>query len=173
MAQSTQPKRPREDETHKAEEDIIKRQKQYNELILSILEDEQDDPNYQDYFSDDIFSTLEQELSSPSSSCDSWPYPLATHDEVEPDVAASDSVTSKEEEEDDGNNFIRHLQEASDDELGITLPSTDEVKGDNIVDELNGTNCGDLPFALSDGLWEFEDHEAANYYSLLNSEFFM
>uniref|UniRef100_A0A5B7AJC6 Uncharacterized protein n=1 Tax=Davidia involucrata TaxID=16924 RepID=A0A5B7AJC6_DAVIN len=153
-------KRPRE-ETHVDDCEDPKRHKSYNH-ILSILEDEEDEPN-QDLSS--ILTTLQQELSCDSITFD-HPLPCPTSEsETDPENPIVSSTTydySPEEEERE--RVIRHLLEASDDELGIPHRRDD---GD---DEING---GDHhAFALCDGLWEFED-EAANYYTLLQSELFM
>lgn len=78
-------------------------------------------------------------------------------------------MLSKEEEddEDEKNRMIRHLLEASDDELG--LPNKSSVLGE----DFNGPV--DLfidPFSICDGLWELED-EVANYSTLLQAQLFM
>ncbi|XP_039003746.1 uncharacterized protein LOC120130600 [Hibiscus syriacus] len=78
--------------------------------------------------------------------------------------------SSKEDEAyqyDDKEKVIRHLLEASDDELGI--PNKQSVFG---VEFDEGFHNGGNSFALCDGLWELED-EAANYYTLLQSQLFM
>lgn len=71
---------------------------------------------------------------------------------------------------------IRHLLEASDDELGI--PSrVDSGNGGGDSDDGGGVGgddvakgyFGDFEFGLGDGLWEIED----NYYTLLQCELFM
>lgn len=155
----TQLKRQRE-ETQ--EEENSKRCKSSLNHILSILEDDEEADSK---FSQDlspIFTSLQQELSS------------AQH-EVGPDPGqqpggpvAPIAYSNKEDADGDGVSVIRHLLEASDDELGI--PSSGMDGGDNSDEkEMDG---GDLPFSLCDGLWEFED-EAADYYSSLQSELFM
>ncbi|EEF39889.1 conserved hypothetical protein [Ricinus communis] len=80
----------------------------------------------------------------------------------------------KEDEEDDKDRVIRHLLEASDDELGI--PNTETGSGfddgyEGFVSSANGFSGVD-GFSLCDGLWEIEDANA-NYYALLQSELFM
>ncbi|KAL2559557.1 hypothetical protein Fot_04296 [Forsythia ovata] len=162
----TQSKRQRE-ESHEAEEIFeledsnLKRHKSYNN-ILSILDEEQEenDPN-QDLSA--IFSTLQQELSTTTFDLDPLPSTAseAEHDNHQDAAVATTSTTSgggecspKEEEEDDRIKVIRHLLEASDDELGI--PNTNRVD-----EEINSVNYN--AFASFDGFWEFED-EAANYY---------
>ncbi|CAK9137111.1 unnamed protein product [Ilex paraguariensis] len=155
----TPSKRQRE-ETHEVPdcEDDSKRHKSYNH-ILSLLEDEEDEPN-QDLSV--IFSTLQQELSCDSTNFDPL---LGPTSEADPDHQRRVSATSecKVDEEDDKERVIRHLLEASDDELGIPH------RTDGGDEKING---GDHTFSLCDGLWEFED-EAAYYYELLQSELFM
>ncbi|CAI9775241.1 unnamed protein product [Fraxinus pennsylvanica] len=162
----TQSKRQRE-ESHEQvielEDSDSKRHKSYNN-ILSILDEEpeENEPN-QDLSA--IFSTLQQELSGDPLTCtvseaeqDHQPGPAATT------TSGCGECSPKEEEEDDSIKVIRHLLEASDDELGI--PNTN-----NKVEEINSGNYND--FAASfDGFWELED-EAANYYTVLQSELFM
>ncbi|XP_019165732.1 PREDICTED: uncharacterized protein LOC109161697 [Ipomoea nil] len=155
----TQLKRQRE-ETQ--EEENSKRCKSSLNRIISILEDDEeaDSKFNQDYLSP-IFTSLQQELSS------------AAHD-AGPDPGQQlggpvGPAASKEDADADGVSVIRHLLEASDDELGI--PSSGMDGGDNSDEkEMDG---GDLTFSFcDDGLWEFED-EAADYYSSLQSELFM
>ncbi|KAI3720239.1 hypothetical protein L6452_21152 [Arctium lappa] len=93
-----------------------------------------------------------------------------------PESDPDNSNPSVKEELDDDNDekerVIRHLLEASDDELGI--PSRVESGGDGGGgdDEIGGGGFEDFSMAVCDGLWELED-EAANYYTLLQSELFM
>ncbi|KAI3818193.1 hypothetical protein L1987_11996 [Smallanthus sonchifolius] len=81
---------------------------------------------------------------------------------------------SVDDDDDEKERVIRHLLEASDDELGI--PSRVDGDGDGGGggggDDVAGGDYGEFSFDLSDGLWELED-EAANYYTLLQSELFM
>ncbi|KAL8550338.1 hypothetical protein ACS0TY_008965 [Phlomoides rotata] len=128
-----------------------KRQKPHNN-ILSLLDEEEEEPIH-DLSS--LFSTLEQELSSST----------ATFDFDSPPEDDHKTTTADGGEEDDAvKSVIRHLLEASDDELGI--PNTDynhEIKSDD----------DNFPFEFVDnGLWELED-VAANYYAILQSELFM
>lgn len=177
MAESTQSKRQREEEEedyNEYEENVNKRHKSsspsYNQ-ILSILEEEEDESN-QDYMLD-IFQSLQQELSSDSAAVDPLQISSASsvaeadHQSGGSAVSVSCSPCSKEdddqEEDDDSVRMMRHLLEASDDELG--LPNRSE-SGDEEI------NSGDKHLFLGDGLWEFED-VAANYYTLLQSELFM
>ncbi|KAL2226081.1 uncharacterized protein LOC105159948 [Sesamum indicum] len=178
----TQPKRLREEplrEDSSSEFDdsgaTSKRHKPYN-TILNLLEQEEDDgePSHEPghELSQDlsaIFTTLQQELSS-STSCDStttfdFDSLPSTAAVEEPDPSLHPTAT-----EDDGvKSVMRHLLEASDDELGIPNRS-DEIE--NNVEILN--SVGNFPFGFTEheGLWELED-EAANYYTVLQSELFM
>ncbi|XP_076888675.1 uncharacterized protein LOC143539158 [Bidens hawaiensis] len=66
------------------------------------------------------------------------------------------------EDDDEQEKLMKHLFEASDDELGIPSMAVDDVsRGEDDV-----TGFGDI------GLWELED-EVANYYTLVQSEQFM
>ncbi|CAA2953349.1 Hypothetical predicted protein [Olea europaea subsp. europaea] len=180
----TQQKRQREESREEEEEaeasrvEFSKRENSYNN-ILSILDDEQEYYPSQDLSA--ILTTLQQELScssttstttSTAATFDFDYLPATTEEEAElefdyqQDLAAgggSGGVKKDEEEEDDGVRVMKHLLEASDDELGIP----------NRVDE--GITSGKNPpppFAFSDGLGELED-ETANHYTILQSEFFM
>ncbi|XWS34073.1 hypothetical protein CRYUN_Cryun21dG0007800 [Craigia yunnanensis] len=187
MAEQTPSKRQRE-ETHSSDQDHVeetKRHKSYNH-ILSLLEAEEDEPN-QDLSS--LITTLQQELSSDSVLDDPLPCPTTT---LETDreyptsttiaaannarttfddyTSATSSLKEDEDHQDDKEQVIRHLLEASDDELGI--PNREHDIGIEVVEFEEGYNNGGNGFALCDGLWELED-EAANYYTLLQSELFM
>ncbi|PON67079.1 zinc finger CCHC domain protein [Trema orientale] len=163
------------------EEDYHKRQKSYSD-ILSLLDEEEEEPN-QDLSS--LITTLQQELSSESGS-DPNSFGTGETDPENPTTASSAAVedytctssssssssnsplVSKEdepEEEEEKERVMRHLLEASDDELGI--PNMEAGSGREIW-----FNGGDTAFSVSEGLWELED-EAANYYALLQSELFM
>ncbi|KAF8399450.1 hypothetical protein HHK36_015315 [Tetracentron sinense] len=157
-------KRQRE-ETQVEDEESSKHHKSYNH-ILSLLEADEEEPN-QDISS--LVSTLQQELSS-------GPLlePTSESDPDNPTVTTTlDSISSSpilfkgDEEEADKESVIRHLLEASDDELGIPHRET-RVDGE----EDDESNDGGFGLSLCDGLWEFED-ETANYYTLLQSEIFM
>ncbi|KAJ8547884.1 hypothetical protein K7X08_021120 [Anisodus acutangulus] len=166
MAESTQlNKRSREENE---ENDNAKRPKSYSD-ILSILEEEEYGFESDPFSGSDIFTTIEQELLQ----TDGFGF---GSDPVDDPVATGSGISassSKEDEEDDKSSVIRHILEASDDELGIPSGDGGLINGSDFpVVEENGTDGGDFPFAISDGLWEFED-EAANYYSLIQSEIFM
>nr|GEZ06702.1 hypothetical protein [Tanacetum cinerariifolium] len=85
--------------------------------------------------------------------------------EPDPDnnpTRTGENANENNDDEDEKERVIRHLLEASDDELG--LPAV--TKGGDDVAEMS--YYGDI----CDGLWELED-EVANYYTLLQSELFM
>ncbi|KAM7487417.1 hypothetical protein LguiB_024901 [Lonicera macranthoides] len=153
------------------EEADAKRHKSYNE-ILSFLEDEE--PT-QHLSSDILFTTLQQEISASNSNFNSNSSDPLITTSLNPDpesqlynnnTLTTSSVHPNEEEEDDDEKerVIRHLLEASDDELGI--PNRIQSGDDEII------NGGDFSLSLGDGFWEFED-EAANYYTLLQSQLFL
>lgn len=184
MAEATTVSSPLKRQRDEQEQEIIitqeetKRQKpspsssSYNQVRtlrddIEVVEDEADN----DITS--LITTLQQEISneeqnaavfeenpSLSSSCSS---------------SSSSSCTFKEDEhEEDKEKVMKHLLEASDDELGI--PNT-EIGGSNYEMIKSETNQDYVNgFSLLDGfgvgLWELED-EAANYYTLLQSELFM
>ncbi|KAB1994178.1 hypothetical protein ERO13_D13G073300v2 [Gossypium hirsutum] len=189
MAAEPTPKRQREETQSSNEEHVeeTKRHKSYNH-ILSLLEAEEDEPS-QDL--SPLITTLQQQLSS-DSVLDA-PFPLcqpATPSPSKPDKENATAALSLEdctsatcslkEDDDDKEQVIRHLLEASDDELGI--PNREDGDGDGsggggdvgfeVFELEQGFNNGGNGFALCDGLWELED-EAANYYTLLQSELFM
>ncbi|KAM7464535.1 hypothetical protein LguiA_032656 [Lonicera macranthoides] len=162
----TQTKRQRgeeeEEETHNQNFEEIKRHKSYNQ-ILSILEEDEVEAT-EDLSS--IFTTLQQELSSDDFDPLLGPISDSGADPQSQTTASLTSDFSKEDEDDEKEKerVIRHLLEASDDELG--LPHRSDGGGDDY--EINGSDHG---VSFCDGFWEFED-EAANYYTLLQSELF-
>ncbi|XVE91464.1 hypothetical protein REPUB_Repub01dG0012000 [Reevesia pubescens] len=190
MAEQTPSKRQREETQSLLDEENVeetKRHKSYNH-ILSLLEAEEDEPN-QDLSS--LITTLQQELSSDSVLDDPLPCPTTTTLEADQEnpnttttgatmntstsledyTSATSSLKEDEDTQDDKERVIRHLLEASDDELGI--PNREDGVGVEVVEFDNeGFNNGGNGFAFCDGLWELED-EAANYYTLLQSELFM
>ncbi|GMH15318.1 hypothetical protein Nepgr_017159 [Nepenthes gracilis] len=161
------------------EEEVLKRQKSYKDII-SILEGDEEEPN-EDLSS--IITTLQQEISSASDNFTSSSYDFALTDQtsmlsssfaeiVNPSTAEyfslgpPDKSKEEEEEDDERERVMRHLIEASDDELGI--PSTEGRRVDDDQRVAAGEiSRGDL-LPLDDSLWEVED-EAANYSSLLQS----
>ncbi|KAI8020708.1 hypothetical protein LOK49_LG03G00430 [Camellia lanceoleosa] len=156
MMSETPSKRQRE-ETHLVEdnEQDPKRHKSLTH-ILSLLEDEEDEPNL-DFSS--ILTTLQRELSGDSATTSDEPSSLPTATSE-----FSHGGLKGDDEEDETERFMRHLLEASDDELG--LPNRADGGGDELV------HSGDAVALGGDGLWELDD-EAANYYTLLQSELFM
>ncbi|KAE8705364.1 F-box/kelch-repeat protein SKIP11-like isoform X1 [Hibiscus syriacus] len=173
MADQTPLKRQRE-ETQIPDEGT-KRHKSYNH-ILSLLEAEDDDPNH-DLSS--LITALQHELSSN----DPLPFPAsntldadrqnpraetkkeATNPITDTTEDLSSSLKEDGENRDDKEQVIRHLLEASDDELGI--PNREDV-----FEFEQGFDDSGNGFALCDRLWELED-EAANYYTLLQTELFL
>ncbi|KAJ7943497.1 Zinc finger CCHC domain protein [Quillaja saponaria] len=192
--EETASKRKRE-ETHVEEncEEDSKRLKSYNH-ILSLLESEEEEPT-QDLSS--LITILQQELSN-ISECSHFDTLLSSplkNDQSTPAIhledynsssASSSSSSSsslisnkdsilkgyEEEEVDDKERVMRHLLEASDDELGIPNKGYSTGLVDHVEEDgFNVGGDGDR-FCLGDGLWEFED-ETANYYTLLQSELFL
>lgn len=160
MAETPTDKRPREEPLQSAASqsdagEAAKRQKPYDE-ILSLLDDEELDEPHQDVSY--LITTLQQELSSPSSTGPSSPSP------------AGDGGSKESGGEDERERVMRHLLEASDDELG--LPSISDGSAGSGEEAFYGVNPPELLDDLCDGgLWELED-EAANYHALLQSELF-
>ncbi|KAL8533856.1 hypothetical protein ACS0TY_010039 [Phlomoides rotata] len=155
----TPSKRLRE-ESH--EDSNSKRQKPYN-IILNFLDEPEPAQEPSHELSQDlsaIFTILQQELTT-----------TPTIDFEPPQSTAAEELSLNQDggdEDESVKSVMRHLLEASDDELGIPNPRDEN----NFVEELNysGEN---FPFAFNDsGLWELED-EAANYYTVLQSELFM
>ncbi|KAK9107674.1 hypothetical protein Syun_023685 [Stephania yunnanensis] len=193
-------KRVREDEDQQQQVEMMKRQKSYTQ-ILSLLDEEEEEPN-QDVSS--FITTLQQEL-SPFSSSEENPKPDLVGEycfDEQPGSTISNTTTklttalnsctsfdsSFVEFGDDGEGesnkervMIRHLLEASDDELGIPTERSDgeivRVGGGGGGGDGDGDDCysgggGGVELSFCDGLWEFED-ETANYYALLQSQLFM
>ncbi|KAK9935172.1 hypothetical protein M0R45_022284 [Rubus argutus] len=79
-------------------------------------------------------------------------------------------LKENEQEKESVERVMRHLLEASDDELGI--PHREVGNGFEDAEEEGFSTFGDNGLSLCDGLWELED-EAANYYTLVQSELFM
>ena len=192
MEESVIPKRPREELEAQVGKDVVdfeecsKRHKPYNH-ILSLLESEEEEST-QDL--SPLMTTLQQELTCASSNNNSDTPSMCPSQGNDQDNLTTNNFTTnldessststcfstphdalKEDEVDDKERVMRHLLQASDDELGI--PST----GDGSLDFgewgfNNGDGDGDGFSSLCDNLWELED-EAANYYALLQSELFL
>ncbi|KAK7309767.1 hypothetical protein RJT34_06760 [Clitoria ternatea] len=149
------------------EEDYSKRHKPYTHII-SLLDSEEDEST-QDL--SPLMTTLQQEINCCASSNTNSDTPKQENDQDTPTTNSSSisQVLEEEEEESDKERVMRHLLQASDDELGI--PSS----GDGLLlgfgdDGINSS--GDLFSSLCDKLWELED-ERANYSALLQSELFL
>ncbi|KAK9116784.1 hypothetical protein Sjap_015731 [Stephania japonica] len=155
------------DETKIAEDEqeLMKRHKSYNQII-SLLDEDEEEPN-QDLSS--FITTLQQELFSEL--CSS-PDPLQ-----EPDVHTSNAIEitlmsnegSEDDHQSDMERIMRHLVEASDDELGIDPCNKNRVGEDDQSDLGSVSGGGSDQFLLE--MWEIED-EKANFYTLLQSEMF-
>jgi len=180
------PKRPREEEEEETQKDLnfeqdysSKKQKPYTH-ILSLLDSEEEDST-QDL--SPLITTLQQEISCASNNGDfqdallGGPAQAIDLDNLTTmdgaTVASEEGVVKekekeKEEEESEKERVMRHLLQASDDELGIPS-SGDGVFG--FVGE-DGFNSEHGFSSLCDKLWELED-ERANYYAFLQSELFL
>ncbi|KAK7822714.1 hypothetical protein CFP56_036231 [Quercus suber] len=150
------------EETQIEDYEESKRHKSFNQIV-SLLDAEEEEPN-QDLSS--LITTLQQEISSDSNSIfDPLSFPTAENDPESLTTASSTmqdqnfttssssspKVLSKGDEEDDKERVIRHLLEASDDELGI--PNREVGVGVGVVydfgvERLNG---GD-GYSFGDGL---------------------
>ncbi|KAG2312925.1 hypothetical protein Bca4012_027528 [Brassica carinata] len=119
-----------------------------------------------------LITTLQQELSTEEQNAVIFEIPALSSSSCS---SSSSSCASKDEEyESDKEKVMKHLLEASDDELGIPNTEFGEsnyevVKNETNQDYIEGFSLLD---GFGDGLWELED-EAANYYTLLQSELFM
>ncbi|RDX95655.1 hypothetical protein CR513_21791, partial [Mucuna pruriens] len=175
MEETLVPKRPREEAQVVSkdldfEEEYSKRHKPYNH-ILSLLDSEEEEST-QDL--SPLMTTLQQEITCASNNITSQDSLLLcpTHENDQDNnltiTSLEDSTTTtSQEEESDKERVMRHLLQASDDELGI--PSSGDgwfgFGGD-------GFNSSDGFSSLCDKLWELED-ERANYYAFLQSELFL
>lgn len=196
-------KRQREESTVDVENcesvSVNKRQKSYYNDILSVLEEEEDENEPEQNLSS-LITTLQHEISSSSSSDDhhfdddhaqlNGAVANSCSEMPNPSSSAAVEINSEEWEISESEKVVRRLLEASDDELGlVSIPNNDtretEEEERRIIDQQqqpavfdfeNDFNSGDLLIMpleyAADGLWEIED-EAANYYTLLQSELFM
>lgn len=172
MEETVVSKRPREAQMEKDLdfEEYSKRHKPYNQII-SLLDSDQEEESTEDL--SPLMTTLQQEITCASNNNpDTLLNPaLEKNNQHNPTTSLEESSTlSKEEEEEDKERVMRHLLQASDDELGIPNNYT----GDGLLGfgEDGLINGGDGFSSLSDELWELED-ERANYYALLQSELFL
>jgi len=173
MEESVAPKRPREeplgDEFALDCDNSLessKRHKPYNH-ILSLLESEEDDST-QDL--SPLIAALQQEITNFASDSDTLlSQDTTTSNNLEECSSSTTQCSGGIVEEDDKEMVMRHLLEASDDELGIPNKG-----GEGLLDlgEDRGLNGGDMLSSICDWLWEFED-ETANYYELLQSQLFL
>ncbi|XP_058772427.1 uncharacterized protein LOC131646408 [Vicia villosa] len=188
MEKSGIPKRPREAQIEKDLdfEESSKRHKPYNH-ILSLLDLEEEESTTQDL--SPMMTTLQQEITCSSNNYQDTLL-ISQNDQnnltsfgcntLEDDSAlscfsstSSQHVLKEEEEDDEKLKVMRHLLQASDDELGIPSSSGDYYGLVGFGGEEYGFNGGDeFSSSLCDKLWELED-ERANYYDLLQSELFL
>ena len=171
MAETTPIKRHREEETL-AEEETNKRQKpsssSYNDQILCLLDDS-DELNLPNNDLASFIHTLQQDISS-----DDQNGVVSRVSNVED--SSTSCVSSKEDDVDEESKekVMQHLLEASDDELGLPSNEFGEsnyemIKNDVSQDYIYGDSLLD---GFGDAFWELED-EAANYYTLLQSQLFL
>ncbi|CAN6881535.1 unnamed protein product [Brassica oleracea] len=174
MAETTPIKRHREEETL-ADEEATKRQKpssssssSYNDQILCLLDDS-DELNRPNKDLTSFLNALQQEISSDDKNA-------AVSGVSNVEDSSTSCVSWKEDDVDDENNekVIQHLLEASDDELGIPTTGFGESNYDMIKNDINQDYVygNSLLDGFGDAFWELED-EAANYYTLLQSELFL
>ncbi|CAN1187849.1 hypothetical protein LINPERPRIM_LOCUS32089 [Linum perenne] len=153
-------KRPAEDYSDETEN---KRHKPYDAgeeddySLLSFLDAEEPIQDLSSFL--DLISPPQADSSASTSAS-------TTVDDYDHDYASSSSSSSNVEEE-ERERVIRHLLEASDDELGIPT-----AEGDGVQSAAVGGGLAVEGFGMNDGLWEFEDMNA-NYYTMLQSELFM
>ncbi|CAK8536770.1 unnamed protein product [Lathyrus sativus] len=187
MEETKMPKRPREPQMERDLdfEESSKKHKPYNH-ILSLLDLEEEEST-QDL--SPMIRTLQQEITRAS---DNYQDTLLISQNDQNNLTSfgcnileddstlscfssttSQHVLKEEEEEDEKVKVMRHLLQASDDELGIPSTSGDDYGVVGFGGEDYGFNGGDeFSSSLCDKLWELED-ERANYYSLLQSELFL
>lgn len=176
MENTLVPKRPREEAQLEKDldfEEYSKRHKPYNHII-SLLDSDSEEENSTEDLSP-LMTTLQQEITCPSDSLDALLMGPAQEKAQENLTSLEDSLTSThvlKAEEDEKDKVMRHLLEASDDELGIPNRG-DDAGWLGFGEELGLINSsGDEFSSLCDKLWEIED-ERANYYALLQSEIFL
>ncbi|CAN7053744.1 unnamed protein product [Brassica rapa subsp. trilocularis] len=118
-----------------------------------------------------LITTLQQEISTEEKNVVFENPPLSSSS----CYSSSSSCAPKEEDcESDKENVMKHLLEASDDELGIPNTETGGSNYEIVNSETNQDYINEFSLldGFGDGLWELED-EVANYYTLLQSELFM
>ncbi|XP_047173976.1 uncharacterized protein LOC124841700 [Vigna umbellata] len=174
MEESVAPKRPREEPQQNEFaldcDDLLessKRHKPYNH-ILSLLESDEDDST-QDL--SPLITALQQEITNFSSDSDTlFTQQTTTGNNLEDCSSSTTPCSTGIVEEHDKEMVMRHLLQASDDELGIPNKGSDGFL--DLGEEDPGFNAGDMLSSICDGLLEFED-ETANYYELLQSQLFL
>lgn len=134
-----EPPSKRQRDNHDVDDDHdhphTKKERPYDDIILSLLEDDEDVPSNQDLSS--FITSLQREL-------DNTPADISTSSSASSLANKEDTNEAVEEDEEDKERLMRRLLEASDDELG--LPSRDDDSGEFGWGE--GIFC--------DGLWEIE-----------------
>ncbi|GMH26148.1 hypothetical protein Nepgr_027991 [Nepenthes gracilis] len=185
MEETTSKREREENHVDKEEEESLKRQKSYKDMV-SIVEENEEEIN-EDFSS--LIAILQQELCSTAddyfccSSVFADQNALLNSSSSEADRSETIDASTVEycslspplaqpkekEEDDERERVIRRLLEASDDELGIPnaegIRSVDDDDHGAVMGEMNGEDFT----PLADGLWELED-DAANYYTLVQSE---
>ncbi|KAK1379608.1 Zinc finger CCHC domain protein [Heracleum sosnowskyi] len=148
-----QTKRYREEETQAASTQDFPNQKRQNSCTQQQVQ------------------VLYEDISDPCQEPDPELAPMQRSQTVEPateDCSPRCMLTKEEEDEEEKERMIRHLLEASDDELGLPNKSS-VLLGEDFSDPVNLFYD---PFLCCDGIWELED-EVANYSTLLQAELFM
>ncbi|EPS57921.1 hypothetical protein M569_16896 [Genlisea aurea] len=132
-----------------------KRQKTYDS-ILNLLEVEEEDGDPSQDLSA-MLTSFQQELESSSST--------AEERKDAPDLGLDSSMHGGTGDDEAAESVMRHLLEASDDELGIPSGGTEDWNAVDII------HAATLPFGSGENVpWEFED-ETANFYAASQSEF--
>ncbi|KAI4302141.1 hypothetical protein MLD38_037925 [Melastoma candidum] len=147
-------KRPRDDIVDYGP-NLKKQLPPYDDMILSLLDDDEDVPGEQDELSS-FMNSLQRELED-SSALSGSPPSSSFHKE---------EYVTNESDQEDRERVMRRLLEASDDELG--LPSRDEGQGGFGWGE-DGFGDGDER-SFCDGGWEIEQEEVEVYEGLVQSE---
>ncbi|XP_054810458.1 uncharacterized protein LOC129311964 [Prosopis cineraria] len=169
--ESAAPKRPRpqqEDEEVNSEESS-KRHKPYSHILSLLESDEEESPKDLS----PLITNLQQEIAS--SQTPLAPPPAENSQVINPETSHQQELPNACSETPFTPPVMRHLLEASDDELGIPNTGWLDFGEDNwFSGSIMNTDAEDINgFAsLCDGLWELED-ETANYYTLLQSQLFL
>ncbi|KAL0701315.1 hypothetical protein Bca4012_057437 [Brassica carinata] len=140
----------------------------YNEV--QCLLDNVESQNEADNDLTSLITTLQQEVSTEDQNAAVFENPPLSSSSCS--FSSSSCAPKEKEYESDKEKMMKHLLEASDDELGIPNSETggsEMVNSETNQDYINGFSLLD---GFGDGLWELED-EVANYYTLLQSELFI